>query len=72
MLLHGTDGEDGRLVAEELRGRIAGLELLPERSVTVSVGVATLKAGEGWTEWMKRSDKNLYRAKMGGRNRVEG
>ena len=71
VLLHGTNGEDARQVAEELRSRIAGLELLPERAVTVSVGVATLETGEDWTAWMKRSDQNLYRAKMGGRNRVE-
>lgn len=71
VLLHGTDGESARLMAEELRSRIAALELLPERSVTVSVGLATLQTGEDWTTWMKRSDNNLYRAKMGGRNRVE-
>ncbi len=71
ILLHGTDGENARTVAEELRHRISLLELLPKRSVTVSVGIATLQSGEDWTTWMKRSDKNLYRAKSNGRNRVE-
>ncbi|NEQ53040.1 MAG: GGDEF domain-containing protein [Leptolyngbya sp. SIO3F4] len=71
VLLHGTNGDNARHVAEELRNRIASLQLLPKRSVTVSVGVATLQVGEDWSTWMKRSDNNLYRAKMGGRNRVE-
>lgn len=72
VLLHGTDREAARQVAEELRSRVELLELLPEeRAVTVSVGVATLQTGEDWSGWMKRSDNNLYRAKMGGRNRVE-
>lgn len=71
VLLHGTGQTDAQQVAEDLRSRIALLELLPERAVTVSVGLATLRLNEDWTAWMKRSDKNLYRAKMSGRNRVE-
>lgn len=71
VLLYGTDEENGRQVAEELRCRIELLELLPDRAVTISVGLATLAIGEDWMEWMKRSDQNLYRAKMSGRNRVE-
>lgn len=71
VLLHGTDKENAQQVAEDLRCRIALSELLPERSVTVSVGLATLELDEDWTMWMKRSDNNLYRAKTGGRNRVE-
>ncbi|MBT9312031.1 GGDEF domain-containing protein [Leptothoe kymatousa TAU-MAC 1615] len=71
ILLHGTGKDAAQRVAEDLRERIALLELLPERSVTVSVGLATLQPNEDWTAWMKRSDNNLYRAKTGGRNRVE-
>lgn len=72
VLLYGTEIENGVKVAEELRGAIALLSLLSDRTVTVSIGVATLLAGESWTEWLKRSDENLYRAKSGGRNRVVG
>lgn len=69
-LLYGTDAEKGRRVAEELRGAIGSLPLLPDRSVTVSIGVAALRPGEEWTEWMRRGDENLYRAKAAGRDRV--
>jgi diguanylate cyclase (GGDEF)-like protein len=69
-ILYGTDAEVGRRVAEELRDAIGSLPLLPDRSVTVSVGVAALRPGEDWVEWMKRGDENLYRAKSAGRDRV--
>ena len=39
--------------------------------VTVSIGVATLKPGESADELMNRADRHLYRAKLGGRDRVE-
>ena len=70
ILLQGTGQEQGRQVAEELRHAIASLELLPDRQVTASIGVASLESDENWMEWMKRSDDNLYRAKTEGRNRV--
>ena len=69
-LLYDTDADHGRQIAEELRGAVAALQILPEHPVTVSIGAATLQSGESWTEWMKRSDENLYRAKLDGRNRV--
>jgi len=69
-LLYGTDEESGRRVAEELRGAVASLSLLPDRTITVSIGVATLRHGEDWAAWMRRSDENLYRAKTSGRDQV--
>ena len=70
VLLYGADVAEGQQVAEELRHAIATMPLLPNRPVTVSVGVATLQPQENWSEWMKRSDENLYHAKAKGRNRV--
>lgn len=70
VLLFGTDAENGRRVAEDLRREIASLKLPAGHSVTASIGIATLQPGEGPTAWMKRSDDNLYRAKLDGRNRV--
>ena len=70
VFLYGADIDEGRQVAEELRGAIATMSLLPNRRVTASVGVATLRSPENWSEWMKRSDENLYQAKSRGRNRV--
>lgn len=69
-LLYGTNAEDGLRVAEELRDAIGSLPLLPGRPVTASIGVAALRPGEDWTEWMKRTDENLYRAKSAGRDQV--
>ena len=66
----GADSVEGQQVAEELRDAIASIALLPNRPVTASVGVATLLPEEHWSEWVKRSDRNLYRAKEKGRNRV--
>ncbi len=69
-LLYGADADSGRQVAEDLRAAIAAHAFLPNHSVTVSIGLATLLPGEDRQTWMKRSDENLYRAKAGGRNRV--
>ena len=70
VFLYGADSVEGQQVAEELRDAIASIALLPNRPVTASVGVATLLPEEHWSEWVKRSDRNLYRAKEKGRNRV--
>ena len=69
-LLYETDGDAALRVAEELRGAISALRLLPDRTVTASFGVATHDAGEAWPDWIKRADARMYRAKALGRNRV--
>jgi len=70
VLLYDTKIEHGRQVAEELCSGIASLNLLPDRPITVSIGVATLKPSDNWESWMKRCDENLYKAKSDGRNMV--
>jgi len=72
VLLHGTDAEHGRQVAEELRLAVESFPFLPDRTVTISVGLASLASDEPWREWLRRSDEQLYRAKAAGRNRVMG
>jgi diguanylate cyclase (GGDEF)-like protein len=70
VLLHATGAERGVGVAEELRSAVETLPAVAGRSVTTSIGVAALRSGERWKEWMKRADANMYRAKAAGRNGV--
>lgn len=55
-------------LAEQLRTLIEANELLPDRTVTVSLGVAELQTGESHDSWVHRADQALYRAKRAGRN----
>jgi len=70
VLLYNTGSADALNVAEEFRTGIASLNLLRNRSVTISLGVATLARKETQQQWIRRSDDNLYKAKNKGRNQV--
>ena len=61
-------------LAEQLRTLVQANELLPDRNVTISLGVAGLKSGESIDDWLHRADSALYAAKRAGRNatRVAG
>ena len=71
-----TDYVGARAAAERLRTEVkadkvqsADGEHLP--AVTVSVGVAVIQSGESAQDFFSRADAALYRAKEGGRDRVE-
>lgn len=67
------DRDQAREVAERLRREVAALRLegLPW-SLTVSLGVALVGPGDEAIDGLvTRADQALYRAKRGGRNRVE-
>lgn len=70
VLLADTDEEAAFQVANELRALVEDSTLIPDRRVTISVGVATREPGEGWQNWLKRSDLAVYQAKEEGRNRA--
>ncbi|MFA9459757.1 diguanylate cyclase [Thiohalorhabdus methylotrophus] len=70
-LLPGTPLPGAAELAEYLRRAIADTETLPGIPATISLGVAEFRVGESWTTLLKRVDDALYRAKTGGRNRVE-
>jgi len=70
VLLTGSDRNNGWQVAETLRKGIEALNVLPDRTVTVSIGVAELEDEATWKLWCRRADENLYLAKDQGRNRV--
>jgi diguanylate cyclase (GGDEF)-like protein len=70
-----TDGDVARLVAERLRAAleqaVVKADGVGEVRFTVSIGVATFATGVPLAAAMERADQALYRAKEGGRNRVE-
>ena len=78
VILPETDDKGAQIIAERTRRKIAespfvrqlenGQKL--EIPITVSVGVANINEAESDIEILKTADKNLYRAKAEGRNRV--
>ena len=73
-LLPETDADAAAAVAEDLRAEVAG------RPMQTAAGPLTVSVSVGWAAWdgepphgvVARADEALYRAKSGGRNRVEG
>jgi diguanylate cyclase len=64
-----TVAEQIRAAVERLRIRkVDGTEL--EGCLTISLGVAVARDGEGFDDLMRRANSALYRAKREGRNRV--
>jgi diguanylate cyclase (GGDEF)-like protein len=76
VIVPGASSEDGIRKAEDLRAKIEALVVryldgnLPR--ITISVGVAAFpRSGATPQEVLKAADEALYRAKEGGRNRVQ-
>jgi diguanylate cyclase len=76
VILPNTELKGALTVAENIRRRIIGKELIDRKSgdrlgrITVSAGVAQFAPGEPLRELVERSDRALYAAKDSGRNRV--
>ena len=73
VILERTDRADATSVAERIRASISHSDwtgLAPELQVTVSCGVTERAPGESIGRWLERADKQLYRAKEQGRNKV--
>nr|WP_315259644.1 CHASE domain-containing protein [uncultured Duganella sp.] len=76
ILLPGTELEAAAVFAERLRQRVAQAPMRLDDEVllhiTVSIGVAVMGGkNAGGDQALSRADQALYRAKRGGRNRVE-
>ncbi len=70
IVLLGIDAEHAHRRAKTLRRRVEEMSSGPELRVTASIGGTTLRAGETAAELFERADRQLYRAKHEGRNRV--
>jgi diguanylate cyclase (GGDEF)-like protein len=71
VLLRGDDPDDAERVVERLHQRVSGRLAFGGEVLHFSAGVAGLRTGEDWPAWLSRADRALYRAKQGGRNRIE-
>lgn len=70
VLLPGTETAGMRHLAECLRAEVADLEFPGVGVVTISIGCAGYRPGEGADAFLGRLDDALYAAKNAGRNRV--
>jgi len=78
VLLPNTDVKGSRLIADNIRKKIAGLGMEHSKSLvspvlTVSMGVSSTypAIGDNATDLIKKADDLLYRAKENGRDRIE-
>ena len=66
-----TTAADAATVAEKLRAALAVHPIAVAGSQTASFGVTTYRTGDELGDMVRRADEALYRAKQGGRNKVE-
>lgn len=65
-----TPLQNAQFLAEKLRQAIESTDLIPERKITCSFGVAEMIPDEDVKKLFDRADKALYASKESGRNRV--
>ncbi len=71
LLMPGTTPDGIAAALAKLQAAIrARLRTSDGKPVTVSVGAASLKAGDDPGQWLSRADRRLYAAKAAGRDRV--
>ena len=68
VVLEGADLEQAAHLAEQLRTLVDANELVPDHTVTISLGVAELRKSESPYDWLHRADEAMYQAKDAGRN----
>ncbi|WP_053936628.1 GGDEF domain-containing protein [Amantichitinum ursilacus] len=67
----GTPAGAASCLAEDLRALVERAAMIQQQTVTVSIGIATLRPGEPISEWVARADERLYAAKAAGRNCIQ-
>ena len=72
--LSGADETGAQLAAERIRAAVQAMVVQgqdgQEMHITISVGACSMAAGETAEQLIDRSDRAMYEAKAGGRNRV--
>ena len=72
IVLPDTPLSGATVFAEDLRTLVERATLLPDRAITVSIGISELTQTETADDWLKRGDQAVYEAKNAGRNRIVG
>ncbi|MYM39372.1 GGDEF domain-containing protein [Duganella qianjiadongensis] len=70
IIASGAELEAAERLAENLRMAVSLAQLLEQRPVTVSIGVALMDKRSSPKDWLEQADQMLYRAKEDGRNTV--
>ncbi len=70
IMLPNVENEIGKNIAGKLHESISGKVMSPAGAIRFSAGVAGLRPGENWEQWLGRADKAMYAAKQAGRNQV--
>jgi len=73
VVLRETNVRDGQTLADRLLRAVRAVRMEREGTsfgLTVSIGIAELRADEAPDKWLERSDRALYQAKNAGRDRV--
>ena len=71
VLLSNVDVESAMAAAQRIRERVASTSIDDQIHLTISIGCALRRRGEGQDQLTGRADEALYRAKKLGRDRVE-
>jgi hemerythrin-like metal-binding protein len=71
VLTPGVGAQGARQLALRVCDSVRRLEAPGAPGVTLSAGVSELSWGDDLGSWLRRADEALYRAKEGGRDRVE-
>ncbi len=71
LLLPNSNHDNALKLCEKLRSRIAALSFSKIGHITCSFGVTQRRIDDDEATLLKRADDALYRAKKGGRNRIE-
>lgn len=69
IIFPGTSLPDAAKVSERIRKAIESCKFISDITITISGGLSQYK-GEKATQLIDRADKNLYKAKKSGRNRI--